>query len=311
MALQLLLGCSSGEHRKGCKTCDFQGLWQYDSARCMLTFTVSGYTEGCILQPIEDSNLSVVISGPGSIGPVVEYPGFGFKRWTKFKPASGSTYTATVTLTCEDSSTVTRTYTYTAPSPANTNCTCCSERTIDYMTVSGFSGVGASVNGTHVPVDIGLGPPFFSCLPLFGENKGGPCSRYALNNHPGEVPATGKCNPSAPGLLTVVYLANSERYVYAGGAVINVMIPSVNNALLPPSSPYKEWIMIYIAYGYQVFELRYSDSTCRWRGSLYYEEWGFRVRCDGGAATLYCYEDQASSILGSIGTPSVNVFFAP
>lgn len=310
MALQLLLGCSSSQHRNGCASCDFVGKWDYDSTSCMLTFTVSGYTEDCERLSIEDANIDVTITGPGNIGPVVTFPAFGYKKWTKFKPPSATTYTAEVTLTCDDDTTVTRTYEYTTPNPANLDCNCCTEREIDYITVSGLSAAGAVLNGTWVP-NIPMGTPFYNCP---AENMFGPlgtgCSYYALDNFPSaSTPATGRCNLSHPDLLATRTLTNGRIYIYEGGGKIHALIPNANSTLLPTSVPARTKIIIYIGYMYLSFFENFNTGACTYNSlNPVYEEWLFEMECDG-SPSLLCYVDTATSAIATIGTPSVGVFF--
>jgi hypothetical protein len=153
--------------------CTFQAGFAYDDGvhawtverdgTCILLFFVGYLKSGCNIIEYDTADITVElflngspISDPLIPIPNTVFPGGG-AYWEKWKPTAGDVYTATVTLDCGYGNTLTREFTYTIPDPANTSCDCCSERTIDYVIVSGFTGDFAILNGTYALSSTGGG----------------------------------------------------------------------------------------------------------------------------------------------------------
>ena len=117
---------------------------------CLLMFAVGNLQNGCTVINVEDADITITLKRNGTTitDPFIYDSVFNAIYWQKWKPTAGDVYTADVTLVC-GSETYTKSYSYTIPTPANTNCNCCTERTLDYIIVSGFTDEFAIMNGTY------------------------------------------------------------------------------------------------------------------------------------------------------------------
>lgn len=142
-----------GKHNAGgCGCCDcdcrVEGIWGPSEETCDLSFVVTVVQVDC--ETITDHStvdLTLVVTDSSDVVIGESTITTGILGWTIFKPTPGETYTATLTLVCGETTTEV-TYDYTVAEDFNSDCNCCTEREVDFVSISGFTGCCDFVNGT-------------------------------------------------------------------------------------------------------------------------------------------------------------------
>ncbi len=276
-----------------------------------MIFIVYGAVVGCESVAIEDATISVEITGPdGAEGPVVTLPDTswpdGALFWEKWKPTAGATYSATVTLTC-GADEVTKEYEFTVPDPASSGCNCCTERTIDYITISGMTGAAASVNGTYAITTGGIAYswPFTS---VTGNNY---CSRQPVTQPAATAapPVGSRCVSGPDTLHTCTNGLGQTVYYYANGGSVYAFLPTNNTGAFTT-------VRVQITYEHRYYRQGTSCFEAGLSCAVHFQRWEYEIACNTGEATLLRYFDSDSNTSPPTGplisaNPTVQVFFEP
>ncbi len=278
----------------------------YPESDCVLSFSLGYIRDGCDFIDVADASISVTITGPGGVeGPVItlaeadSVPG-GALYWTKWKPAAGETYTATATLTCGYADPYVREFEITIPDPASTSCICCTDETPDYITISGLTGVGATVNGTYALTAGGI-----AYEADFGDGaEVSMCVYQPVTQPPFAAAPTGSvCSALHPDILGTFSVGLDDFFVYEGGGDIYVWTPNAFSIAAGYTT-----IRIRIKYYYTVYRRRFIDGTCGSSPTTVTQEWEYEIDCNTGEASLIDEDDNYSFAVSSLGTPVVNLY---
>jgi hypothetical protein len=277
----------------GCE-CTFEAGFTYADDKCLLIFAVRALKTACISIEFDLADLTVEIRLNGtpisaSLIPYTDSNGGG-GIWEVWKPEAGDVYSATVSLNCGYGETFSREFEITIPDPANSACNCCTERTIDYVVVSGLTDDVAIMNGTYALEPTGVfgcayGPIAIAGPPL-PEN---PCGIFGANGNGLGGDGTYPCPlppPDSPDALfmeppTIICGITLARcYFHPGGGSVSATIGA-------------EYVDVTIQYGRRFSHFSYSwddlPNNCAPgnRGTCVSGfTWVFRINCVSGATTL-------------------------
>lgn len=295
---------------RGCQCkCSFVAGFAFRFGDCLLTFGVGDVFVDGVQRDIADADITVVINGPdGEETDIVDLGDTLY--WERFQPVAGDVYTATVTLICGET-TVERTYTSTIPEGVSPTCNCCTLRTLDYITINGFSNDFAAFNGTyavlskvnpsgllgascHYVVAQGEPPPSVPenpCGTGFGDDVGGP-----------------PISPDAQYQCRFAIVFPFEGFYYYPGSMEIAGWGSLGGEQFPLVHTIQNTLRIRITVYYILYRWRRVDSGgiittfCELQSAATF--WDFETPCEGGPMTLVSsdYGGAAGGALVACGT---------